>query len=249
MSNTRPLPDYYKILEVTSEADGEGIKKAYRQLALQHHPDKNRGRELEAEEKFKVIQEAYDVLGNPTKKFKYDREISLQKKQTQASSYASNSKFRFSAKAPEFKPGGSSSDAMMTEIKTTSDLAKFVGKIISFEVSEIITSFRIASYTIMGKMFAYVSEELVSIPNKSGGKLCQAIPCYILQIRNCRFSPRDLGSHNLPSLSLKARLASSEEIDLIKKAGETNQAWFPSYNDHLWTDIFNKPIHQSSPKP
>ena len=63
--------DYYKILNVDKNADDETIKKSYKKLALQYHPDKNQGDE-EASEKFKIIAEAYGVLGNKDKRNQYD---------------------------------------------------------------------------------------------------------------------------------------------------------------------------------
>ena len=64
--------DYYKILGVERNASEEEIKRAYRQLALKYHPDKNPD-DKKAEERFKEINEAYDVLGDPTKRSKYDQ--------------------------------------------------------------------------------------------------------------------------------------------------------------------------------
>lgn len=64
--------DYYEVLGVEKTSDGETIKKAYRKLAMQYHPDRNPGNK-EAEEKFKSLAEAYDVLGNPEKKSRYDQ--------------------------------------------------------------------------------------------------------------------------------------------------------------------------------
>jgi len=63
--------DYYKILGVDKKASQEDIKKTYRKLAVKYHPDKNPG-DKKAEEKFKEINEANDVLGDPEKRKKYD---------------------------------------------------------------------------------------------------------------------------------------------------------------------------------
>ncbi|KAI9290902.1 heat shock protein DnaJ, partial [Neoconidiobolus thromboides FSU 785] len=56
--------DYYTILGVSKEDDEEGIKKAYRKLSLKWHPDKNPDNKSNAEEKFKKISEAYQVLSD-----------------------------------------------------------------------------------------------------------------------------------------------------------------------------------------
>ncbi|MCS7176103.1 MAG: J domain-containing protein [Candidatus Kapabacteria bacterium] len=64
--------DYYSILGVQPTASSEEIKKAYRRLALQYHPDRNPG-DKAAEERFKEIAEAYEVLADPEKRAKYDR--------------------------------------------------------------------------------------------------------------------------------------------------------------------------------
>lgn len=59
--------DYYEVLGVAKNAEAAEIKKAYRKLALQYHPDRNPG-DKEAEEKFKEAAEAYDVLSNEEKR-------------------------------------------------------------------------------------------------------------------------------------------------------------------------------------
>src|SRR6202162_2384289 len=64
--------DYYEVLGVSKEAGDEDVKRAYRKLAMQHHPDRNAG-DSEAEEKFKEASEAYEVLRDPEKRQRYDR--------------------------------------------------------------------------------------------------------------------------------------------------------------------------------
>src|SRR2546423_851384 len=65
-------PDYYKTLGVTKGASEEEIKKAYRKLARKYHPDRNPG-DKQAEERFKEISQAHDVLSDPEKRKAYDR--------------------------------------------------------------------------------------------------------------------------------------------------------------------------------
>jgi DnaJ-class molecular chaperone len=82
--------DYYAILGVPSDASEEELKKAYRRLALQHHPDKNLG-DPRAGERFKEISEAYAVLADQTKRRQYDAS-----RQAQAGAGAAAGGFRYS---------------------------------------------------------------------------------------------------------------------------------------------------------
>jgi molecular chaperone DnaJ len=66
------MQDYYDILGVERNATADDLKKAYRKLALQYHPDRNPG-DKEAEARFKEAAEAYEVLSNPEKRARYDR--------------------------------------------------------------------------------------------------------------------------------------------------------------------------------
>jgi len=65
--------DYYEVLGVSRDADDKAIKKAYRRLAMKYHPDRNPGKQQEANEKFKEINEAYAVIGDPEKRKRYDQ--------------------------------------------------------------------------------------------------------------------------------------------------------------------------------
>jgi molecular chaperone DnaJ len=64
--------DYYEVLGIAKNASDDEIKKAYRKLAMKHHPDRNAGNK-EAEEKFKEAKEAYEVLSDADKRAAYDQ--------------------------------------------------------------------------------------------------------------------------------------------------------------------------------
>jgi len=72
MSITEKKTDYYELLGVSKTATPEEIKKAYRKLALQYHPDRNQG-DKESEEKFKEISHAYEIISDPQKRSHYDQ--------------------------------------------------------------------------------------------------------------------------------------------------------------------------------
>ena len=71
MSTSNKKRDYYDVLGVSRNASDEDIKKAFRKLALKYHPDKNKS--SGANDKFKEINEAYQVLGDPNQKAAYDQ--------------------------------------------------------------------------------------------------------------------------------------------------------------------------------
>ncbi len=64
-------PDYYAILCITEDADQDAVKRAYRERALEHHPDRNPG-DLTAEERFRAVSEAYETLRDPHMRADYD---------------------------------------------------------------------------------------------------------------------------------------------------------------------------------
>src|SRR5215216_3367475 len=66
--------DYYEILGVAKNASEDDIKKAYRKLAMKHHPDRNQGDDSKkSEDKFKEAKEAYEMLSDPQKRAAYDQ--------------------------------------------------------------------------------------------------------------------------------------------------------------------------------
>ena len=96
--------DYYEVLEIPREASEADVKKAYRKLARKYHPDVNK--EPDAEAKFKEATEAYEVLGDPENREKYDR---LGKNWKQGESFSpppgwENAHFEFHSD-PEFTGG------------------------------------------------------------------------------------------------------------------------------------------------
>src|SRR5919206_4963871 len=66
------MATFYETLEIDRTASEDQVKKAYRKLAMKYHPDRNNGSK-DAEERFKEITEAYDVLRDPQKRAAYDR--------------------------------------------------------------------------------------------------------------------------------------------------------------------------------
>jgi molecular chaperone DnaJ len=87
--------DYYKILGVPKDADAAAIKKSYRKLAKDLHPDKNSG-DKKIEEKFKAVSEAYDVVSDPKRRAEYD----------EARRYGAGSPMGGARRGPQGRPGG-----------------------------------------------------------------------------------------------------------------------------------------------
>ena len=83
--------DYYEILGVDKNASEEELKKAYRKLAKKYHPDANVG-DVKAEQMFKKISKAYEILSDQTSRLKYDRDLQGNFKNFENSKNTSNNK-------------------------------------------------------------------------------------------------------------------------------------------------------------
>jgi curved DNA-binding protein len=114
MQNLQNFRDYYEILGVPKEASSEEIKKNYRRLARQYHPDLNPGNKA-AEDKFKDIGEAYEILSDPTKRAQYD----------QFSRYWNQRGFSGNSQTSKGKGWGNKSDRTNTQDVNPSDFANF----------------------------------------------------------------------------------------------------------------------------
>jgi curved DNA-binding protein CbpA len=79
----RLVKDYYRILGAERDAGREDIRRAFHRLALRHHPDRNAGDPKKAEDRFKEINGAYEVLGNEQKRHQYDYLTSYRRSYTE----------------------------------------------------------------------------------------------------------------------------------------------------------------------
>jgi len=95
--------DYYEVLGIAKDADEAEIKKAYRKMALKYHPDKNPGSK-EAEDKFKLINEANTVLNNAEKRKKYD-ELGENWQQYEQTGNQKNSRSTGGRRQPQYDEG------------------------------------------------------------------------------------------------------------------------------------------------
>ncbi len=103
-SRGKPPPSYYEVLGVSKTADPSSIKKQYRKLALQFHPDKNKGSKS-AEEKFKQVAEAYSVLSDVEKRKAYDHALNNPASRAPQNFTPPDADFQYWGRAPGEGPG------------------------------------------------------------------------------------------------------------------------------------------------
>ena len=99
------MKNYYHLMGVPLDADQHAIRKTYRQLARQYHPDLN-GDDMTGEEHFKKIVVAYEILGDPVKRALYDRQLSIQQSTaTSAQSTGNNYQTTYYHRTRHSRPG------------------------------------------------------------------------------------------------------------------------------------------------
>jgi DnaJ-class molecular chaperone len=85
------MQDYYQILGITEDAGKDEIKKAFRKLAFQFHPDLNPDNQQQSESQFKIVKKAYDILIDDNKKWQYDNlRVLLQRREQSIFYYDAN---------------------------------------------------------------------------------------------------------------------------------------------------------------
>jgi len=129
---TNMVKNYYKILEIEKSSTDADIRNAYRRLARQWHPDKNRDKQAEAEEKFKEIAEAYQVLTSNKTRTAYDTASTHEDNGPTQSDFT----YEFETYTSEFRTaddlfrdvfGNRSVDEILQDLITDPDLRKIAG--------------------------------------------------------------------------------------------------------------------------
>ena len=115
--------NYYEILDVSRVATYEEIKAKYRKLALKYHPDRNPDNK-EAEEMFKQISEAYEVLGDKEKREKYDEEMNNNVKYSKNKENKTKNDYNYSSASSNFSFNPNDIKNMFENMFSTDNLGK-----------------------------------------------------------------------------------------------------------------------------
>lgn len=118
--------NYYQILGLQRDVSQEEIKKAYRRIAKQYHPDSNPGNR-EAEKKFKEASEAYEVLGNEEKRENYDHKLIAEQKKSTGESFANFFGFRPSDSKTDEGKNRKTSNTKTNPLDTTEMFERYMG--------------------------------------------------------------------------------------------------------------------------
>ena len=118
--------NYYQILGLQRDVSQEEIKKAYRRIAKQYHPDSNPGNR-EAEKKFKEASEAYEVLSNEEKRENYDHKLIAEQKKSTGESFANFFGFRPSDSKTDEGKNRKTSNTKTNPLETTEMFERYIG--------------------------------------------------------------------------------------------------------------------------
>ncbi len=118
--------NYYQILGLQRDVSQEEIKKAYRRIAKQYHPDSNPGNR-EAEKKFKEASEAYEVLSNEEKRENYDHKLIAEQKKSTGESFANFFGFRPSDSKTDEGKNRKTSNTKTNPLDTTEMFERYMG--------------------------------------------------------------------------------------------------------------------------
>lgn len=118
--------NYYQILGLQRDVSQEEIKKAYRRIAKQYHPDSNPGNR-EAEKKFKEASEAYEVLSNEEKRKNYDHKLIAEQKKSTGESFANFFGFRPSDSKTDEGKNRKTSNTKTNPLDTTEMFERYMG--------------------------------------------------------------------------------------------------------------------------
>ncbi len=118
--------NYYQILGLQRDVSQEEIKKAYRRIVKQYHPDSNPGNR-EAEKKFKEASEAYEVLGNEEKRKNYDHKLIAEQKKSTGESFANFFGFHPSDSKTDEGKNRKTSNTKTNPLDTTEMFERYMG--------------------------------------------------------------------------------------------------------------------------
>ncbi len=193
------MPDYYHLLGVQPRSSTTEIKAAYRRLALHYHPDKNAG-DKAAEEKFKLIVEAYQVLSDPTKRFLYDNRTVFTPTAAQPQPYSPRNKDPYFQRA-----GRSSAPPHRKQGEGFSKKTRVMGGLF---VGLLLLLITIIPVTL--QLYA-------SVHNYNEGKRLYEEKAYMAALEKLSFGYRLFGTKNLETAKL-ATLILAEDLKYYKQS-------------------------------
>lgn len=188
------MEDFYSILEVKPNATDDEIKKSYRKLALKYHPDKNPGDNV-AEETFKKVAAAYDILGDPIKRKEYDAKFIRSSSRGTSfeewvNDFRSNSGFRHSKSKKSYQGynGGSKLDTSYLDVYHT----EHISLIQAIEGTQVEVKY---SRVTIDPLFERIEEDkTIKIKvdlQKAYAKLIKTLDGYVISIKLDKFGSED----------------------------------------------------------